>query len=46
MLASMKKLKPKNFREKGDKAITRVLIGTKYHLAREGKQKQNIENPF
>ena len=32
MLESLKKVKPKNFREKVDRAAIRAVIGTKYKL--------------
>ena len=38
-LDNLKKLKPKHFREKVDKAVTRTWIGTKYELGLEVKQK-------
>ena len=46
MLDSLKKLKPKNFREKVDKAITRTLIGSKYKLGLGVQQKQILKELF
>ena len=46
MLANPMKLKPKNFREKVDKAITRTIIVAKYPLGLSINQKQIFEDLF
>ena len=48
MLELLSKLKPKNFRERVDKAVTRTLIGTKYKLGLglTDDQKQTLDDIY
>ena len=46
MLDSLKNVKPKNFREKIDKLVTRSAIVTKYQLGLSVKQKKLLNKLF